>query len=155
VKLAWNASMIQVTSPDLRHRFFAEIHHPRRTVALCEAKEIDECRLRTEYLAMTPEDQSTFVKIVAQVLIADGVLGDNERKHLDQVMSELEMSKEEQKAALKGIDLDSPVEERIATLSDETRSQLMAAVERAAATDETEEQENILVDRIRTLLAPA
>jgi hypothetical protein len=104
---------------------------------------------------MTPEDQSTFVKIVAQVLIADGVLGDAERKHLDQVMSELKMSEEEQKAALKGVDLDSPVEERIATLSDETRSQLMAAVERAAATDETEEQENILVDRIRALLAPA
>ena len=104
---------------------------------------------------MTPEDQSTFVKIVAQVLIADGVLGDNERKHLDQVMSELEMSEDAQKSALKGIDLDSPVEERIATLSDDAKSQLMGAVERAAATDESEDPENVLVDRIRALLAPS
>lgn len=104
---------------------------------------------------MTPEDQKTFVKIVAQVLIADGVLGDNERKHLDQVMSELKLSEEDQKAALKGIDLDSPVEERIATLSDDAKSQLMAAVERAAAADEREDAENVLVDRIRALLVPA
>lgn len=70
-------------------------------------------------------------------------------------MSELKMSAEAQKEALKGVDLDSPVEERIATLSADAKSQLVGAVEQAAATDESEEQENILVDRIRTLLAPA
>lgn len=90
--------------------------------------------------------------IVAQVLIADGVLGDREREHLDQVMASLGMDEAEQSAALKGVNMDSPVEERVKALSDEAKAGLLEAVQKAAATDETEDGNNLLVDRIRALI---
>lgn len=96
-----------------------------------------------------------FVQIVGQVLIADGVLGDPEREHLERVMDELELSAEERKAALRGIDMDSPVEERVQALSAEARGQLLSAVERAIAADgERSKGEELLFERIKALVAP-
>src|SRR5690606_20822625 len=101
---------------------------------------------------MSPEDRKRFVQIVGQVLIADGILGDAEREHLDRVMDELGMPDAERKEALKGIDLDSNVEERVAALSDEARGRLVAAVERAAAVDgEAPKSEAYLAAKIREL----
>ncbi len=96
-----------------------------------------------------------FVQIVGQVLIADGILGDAERDHLDRVMDELELSAEERQRALRGIDMDSPVEERVRALSGEARSKLLEAVERAVAADgQTSKGEALLLERIRDLVAP-
>jgi len=102
---------------------------------------------------MTPEDKKGFVQIVGQVLIADGVLGDPEREHLDRVMDELELSPDERKQALSGINLDSPVEERVKALSTDARAKLLEAVERAAAADGGSHRAEVaLVDTIRELL---
>jgi hypothetical protein len=103
---------------------------------------------------MTPDDQKRFVQIVGQVLISDGILGDAERDHLERVMDELGLEGAARKEALRGIDVDSPVEERVAALSDEARAKLLAAVERAAAVDdEAQKAETQLVDQLRKLLA--
>ncbi|MBO6935140.1 MAG: hypothetical protein JJ863_09190 [Deltaproteobacteria bacterium] len=102
---------------------------------------------------MTPDDQKRFVQIVGQVLISDGILGDAERDHLDRVMDELGLQGDARKEALRGIDVDSPVEERVQALSDEARGQLLAAVERAAAVDgEAQKAETQLVEQLRNLL---
>ena len=102
---------------------------------------------------MNPEDRKRFVQIVGQVLIADGILGDAEREHLERVMDELKLSPEEKKDALKGIDMDSPVEERVNALSGEAKAQLVAAVERAVAADgSTAKSEDQLVQQIKTLV---
>lgn len=93
------------------------------------------------------------MQIVGQVLIADGILGDAEREHLDKVMDELKLSEDERKAALKGIDMDSPVEERVAALSEQARGELLEAVEKAAAADGGESKgETLLLERIRALV---
>lgn len=102
---------------------------------------------------MSPEDRTRFVQIVGQVLIADGVLGDAEREHLDKVMDELKLSEDQRKQALKGIDMDSPVEERVAALSAEARGKLLDAVEKAVAAEPTDSKsEALLLERIRALV---
>ncbi|MEM6955752.1 MAG: hypothetical protein AAF411_00025 [Myxococcota bacterium] len=103
---------------------------------------------------MDVNDRTTFVQIVGQVLIADGVLGDDERAHLDRVMDELGLEGDDRRAALSGIDLDSDVKARVASLSAEARDQLVAAVERAAAADgESSKVEAAFVDEIRQLVS--
>ena len=105
---------------------------------------------------MSPEDRRRFVQIVGQVLIADGALGDDEREYLDRVMDELELSPEERKAALSGIDLDSPVEERVRALSPEARPKLVETIEKAAAIDGSSHRaESELIATIRELVAKA
>ena len=80
-------------------------------------------------------------------------LGDAEREHLDKVMDELKLSDEERKAALKGIDMDSPVEERIAALSEQARGELLEAVEKAVAAEPSDSKsEALLLERIRALV---
>ncbi len=102
--------------------------------------------------AMTPEDRTRFVQIVGQVLIADGILGDSEREHLDRVMDELGLEGDARKDALKGIDVDSPVEDRVEALGPEARAQLLAAVEKAAALEPHESgRESVLLIRLREL----
>ena len=82
---------------------------------------------------------------------------DDERAHLDRVMDELKLSEEERKAALGGINLDSPVEERVQALSPEARSRLIEAVERAVSVDggNTHRAESELLDTIRGLVEQA
>ena len=84
---------------------------------------------------MRPEDRIPYVQILAQMLIADGVLADEERAHLDKIMDGLELTAEERKRALSGVSIDSPVEERIAELSEGARSGLLQEVEKALNVD--------------------
>ena len=44
---------------------------------------------------MDPKDRILYVQILAQMLIADGVLADEERAHLDRVMDSLGMPDDE------------------------------------------------------------
>lgn len=96
---------------------------------------------------MDEKERATFAKIIAQVLISDGVFGDAERLHLDAVMKEIGMDEAEQKSALKGIDLDTPVEPWIESLGKEHHEILIAAVHKAHAIDPANGP-HPLVDRI-------
>ncbi len=102
---------------------------------------------------MSPDDRKNFVQIVGQVLISDGILGDQEREHLDRLMDELKMPKEERRKALSGIDLDSPVEQRVSALSPDARAGLLVAVEAAVKVDDdASKNETSLLAQLRELL---
>ena len=101
---------------------------------------------------MNADERCAYVQIVGQVLIADGILADAEREYLDRLMDKLEMSPEDRATALHGIDLDSPVEERIATLSAESKQQLLTAVHEASHVDTTVTGTPAVVRQIEELL---
>lgn len=84
---------------------------------------------------MNEDERCAYVQIVGQVLIADGILADAEREYLDRVMDQLEMNEDERKKALGGIDLDSPVEDRVKVLSPESKTRLIEVVREASAVE--------------------
>ncbi len=103
---------------------------------------------------MEANDRLTLVQLVGQMLISDGILGDDEREHLDRLMDTLEMSPEERKRAFSGIDVDSPVEERVASLTEPTRARLVEELEKAMrAGAEVNPGEERLLSRVRALLS--
>ena len=85
--------------------------------------------------AMDAHDRVLYVQILAQMLIADGVLADDERAHLDRVMGSLELTPEEREQVFKNVSLDSPVEERVAALSVDAKQSLLDEVEKALTVD--------------------
>lgn len=103
--------------------------------------------------AMQPQDRILYVQILAQMLIADGVLADEERAHLDQVMDGLGMPPEERQDALKSVSIDSPVEERVAALSDGVRKNILQEVEKALRLDgELTKSEAYFLERVKNLV---
>jgi uncharacterized tellurite resistance protein B-like protein len=102
---------------------------------------------------MDAKDRLLYVQILAQMLIADGVLADEERAHLDTVMDSLGMPDEERAEALRGVSIDSPVEERIAALGPGTKRNLLAEVEKALTVDgEMSNSEKYFLERVRKLV---
>jgi uncharacterized tellurite resistance protein B-like protein len=102
---------------------------------------------------MNESDRKLFVQIIGQLLIADGALSDGERSHLDEVMDSLSMPPEARKAAMSGVSLDSPIEERVRALSPEARQHLLAAAETAIHVDgEATKAELEMVAAIRASL---
>ena len=103
---------------------------------------------------MDAKDRVLYVQILAQMLIADGVLSDEERAHLDTVMDSLEMPPEERREALAGVSIDSQVEDRVAALSDQAKKGLLAEVEKALRLDgDLTNSEAYFLERVKTLLA--
>lgn len=107
------------------------------------------------WLPMDPNERKLYVQILAQMLIADGVLADEERAHLDRIMDSLQMPPEERSEALRGVSIDSPVEERVAKLGPETRQNLLSEVEKALTvhTGEMSNSEKWFLERVRKLVS--
>jgi uncharacterized tellurite resistance protein B-like protein len=103
--------------------------------------------------AMESSDRILYVQILAQLLIVDGVLADQERSYLDRIMESLAMPEDERKRALKGVSVDSPVEERVQALGVEHRARLLAEVEKALDIDgqRTRSEEHFLA-RVKQLV---
>ena len=102
---------------------------------------------------MEVKERIALVQLVGQMLIADGILGDPEREHLERLMDGLGMPPEERKQAFKGIDVDSPVEERVRALSYESKARLLDEMEKAMnASGEVSPGETRLLERVRALL---
>ena len=103
--------------------------------------------------AMEAKDRLLYVQILAQMLIADGVLSDEERAHLDTVMDSLEMPDAERSKALSGVSIDSKVEDRVAALSAGAKKGLLAEVEKAINIDgEASNSEAYFLERVKKLL---
>jgi uncharacterized tellurite resistance protein B-like protein len=103
---------------------------------------------------MDTKDRVLYVQILAQMLIADGVLGDEERAHLDSIMESLSMPAQERQEALKGVSIDSPVEERVAALGADAKKNLLSEVEKALRLDgELTNSESYFLERVKKLLA--
>lgn len=104
--------------------------------------------------AMDANDRLLYVQILAQMLIADGVLADEERAHLDRIVASLGMSDGERDQALKGVSLDSPVEERVSGLSEAARSGLLVEVQKALMADGSmSNSEKYFFERVQRLLS--
>ncbi len=104
---------------------------------------------------MDSAQKVTCAQVIGQMLIADGALEDTEREHFEGVMDRLGMSDAEKKEAIKGIDVDSPAEERVASLSPEVRQALVVELEAAmGASGEIARGEQLLMERLRSLLEP-
>lgn len=103
---------------------------------------------------MEPKDRVLYVQILAQMLIADGVLADEERNHLDAVMDSLGMPDAERKQALANVSIDSPVEERVAALGKDAKRNLLAEVEKALKIDGSDltNSEAYFLERVQKLL---
>ena len=101
---------------------------------------------------MDPKDRLLYIQILAQMLIADGVLTDEERSHLERVMDGLEMPDDERRRALAGVSIDSRVEERVEALGSEHRARLLQECEKALG-DDLSNSEVYFLERVRTLLA--
>lgn len=103
---------------------------------------------------MESKDRVLYVQILAQMLIADGILADEERNHLDAVMDSLQMPDVERKEALANVSIDSPVEERVAALGADAKRDLLAEVEKALKVDgELTNSEAYFLDRVKKLLS--
>jgi uncharacterized tellurite resistance protein B-like protein len=103
---------------------------------------------------MEAQDRILYVQILAQMLIADGVLADEERAHLDRVMDSLQMPAQERQEALKGVSIDSPVEERVAALGGDAKKGLLDEVHKALSLDgEMTNSEKYFLERVQRLLA--
>lgn len=103
--------------------------------------------------AMDANDRLLYVQILAQMLIADGVLADEERAHLDRIVASLGMSDAERNQAMKGVSLDSPVEERVTGLSEAARSNLLVEVQKALMADGSmSNSEKYFFERVQRLL---
>lgn len=103
---------------------------------------------------MEAQDRILYVQILAQMLIADGILADEERTHLDRVMDSLQMPTAERQEALKGVSIDSPVEERVAALGEAAKKGLLDEVHKALSIDgEMTNSEKYFLERVQRLLA--
>ena len=102
---------------------------------------------------MDPKDRTLYVQILAQMLIADGVLADEERSYLDRIMDSLGMPPEERKQALANVSIDSPVEERVRALGDTAKQSLLAEVEKALNLDgQMTKSEAYFLERVKNLV---
>lgn len=103
---------------------------------------------------MEPTERILYVQILAQMSIADGVLEDEERSYLDRIMDSLGMEASERRAALGGVSIDSPVEERVEQLGPEARATLLREVEKAlGAEGEVSRAEAYFLERVKSLLS--
>lgn len=102
---------------------------------------------------MDAHDRVLYVQVLAQMLIADGVLADEERAHLDRVAESIGMPEAEKQDALRSVSIDSPVEERVQALSASARSTLLAEVEKALSVDGAmSNSEKWFLERVRKLV---
>jgi uncharacterized tellurite resistance protein B-like protein len=100
-----------------------------------------------------PQDRLLYVQILAQMLIADGRLADEERSYLDRIMDSLGMPEADRRDALASVSIDSPVEERVRALSDSAKATLLAEVEKALHVDgELSRSEAYFLDRVKSLV---
>jgi len=96
-----------------------------------------------------------FCEIVAQLVISDAVVTDEEQSFLERLMEQLELDIDERRAVLGAVDIGQPIDDRLAQLDQATRLELLAVLKEAAAVDGAigrGEQE--IIDQVRAALDP-
>lgn len=79
--------------------------------------------------------QRVFCEIVAQLVIADAAVTDDERELLIRLMEGFGLSEDERKAVFNSVDIGQPIAERLAQLDEGMRAELLLQLEEAAAID--------------------
>lgn len=95
----------------------------------------------------------TFCEIVAQLIIADAAVTDEERAFLDRLMDRFGFDDDDRKAVFGAVDIGQPIDERLARLSDPAKAELLAELEAAAEADgEVGRGEAEIIEEVRAAL---
>jgi uncharacterized tellurite resistance protein B-like protein len=88
--------------------------------------------------AMSQRDKAhdrLFCEIVAQLIIADAAVTDEERAFLERLMDRFGFDADDRRAVFGAVDIGQPIDDRLARLPEELRAELLAELEDAAVVD--------------------
>jgi len=85
--------------------------------------------------AGTYERNLLYCQIVAQLLIADPAVTDEERAFLERVMDRFQFGPEQKQAVFNGVNIGEPVADKLARLDEQARYELLDELEAAAEVD--------------------
>jgi len=85
---------------------------------------------------VTTEDKRLYCEIIAQLLLIDGAVTDDERAFLDGVFHRLGLGVADRVAVYNNVNVDDRIEEKVARLSAEVRASLTRELEGAAGLDD-------------------
>jgi len=96
-----------------------------------------------------------YCQLVAQLLIIDGVLTDDERSFLESLMNDLALDSAQREEVFNGVNINDTVEDRLSKLSKDSIETLLTEVRAAAAVDGTiSAVERVLIGKIQSFLEP-
>ena len=99
---------------------------------------------------MTTEDKRLYCEIIAQLLIIDGAVTDDEHAFLDAVFRRLGLGVADRQAVYNGVNVDDSIEDKVRRLSPWVRAELTRELERAAGLDrDVSPGERDLIERVR------
>lgn len=106
-------------------------------------------------MAERDKDQDRlFCEIVAQLLIADAAVTDEERDFLERLMGRFGFDDADRAAVFGAVDIGQPIDDRLARLDQEHREVLLSELEAAAQVDgEVGRGEAEIIDEVRRALA--
>jgi uncharacterized tellurite resistance protein B-like protein len=94
-----------------------------------------------------------FCEIVAQLIIADAAVTDDERAFIERLMDRFAFDVDDRRAVFGAVDIGQPVDDRLARLDEEHRAALLAELEAAAVVDgEVGRGEAEIIDEVRRAL---
>lgn len=106
---------------------------------------------------MTERDKAqdrVFCEIVAQLIISDAAVTDEERAFLERLMEGFGFDADDKKAVFGAVDIGQPIDDRLAKLDADAKSKLLAELEVAARVDGTVGRgEQEIIDEVRRALA--
>ncbi len=76
-----------------------------------------------------------FCEIVAQLLIADAAVTDQERAFLERLMDRFEFDDDDRRAVFGAVDIGQPIDDRLARLPEEAKAELLVELQAAAQAD--------------------
>lgn len=105
---------------------------------------------------MSQRDQAQdrlFCEIVAQLIIADAAVTDDERYFLERLMDRFSFDVDDRRAVFGAVDIGQPIDDRLARLDEEHRASLLAELEAAAIVDgQVGRGEAEIIDEVRRAL---
>jgi len=105
---------------------------------------------------MSPRDKAQdrlFCEIVAQLIIADAAVTDEERAFIERLMVRFGLDLDDRQVVFGSIDIGQPIEERLHKLDRAHRKELLEELEAAAAVDgEVGRGELEIIDEVRRAL---
>ena len=100
---------------------------------------------------MTSLDKSLVCQIVAQLLLIDGAVTDEEHAFLQRLMDKLEMDDAARSKVFNSVNIDDVIEDKAALISESARATLLESIEEAALADgDKGGSEQSLIDRVRS-----
>ena len=94
-----------------------------------------------------------FCEIVAQLVIADAAVTDEERAFLERLMDRFGFEADDRRAVFGAVDIGQPIDDRLARLPEALRAELLAELEGAAVVDgEVGRGEAEIIEEVRRAL---